>query len=174
MKKILIFLVLVLPVLALLWFSLTRNPRDLPSALIGRPAPDFTLSTLEGKKISLDEAKGNPVVLNFWSTWCGPCVGGHQLIREAIRIASPSGVRFYSVLYEDTVENASRFIEQYGKAAPILLDPGLRTAIDYGVSGVPETFFISRDGIIVAKQSGMLVFDFLMENIKKLVEERTK
>ncbi len=163
MKRTLIYVALVLPAVALLYFSLTRNPRDLPSALLGRAAPDFELVGLEGEKVSLSRLKGQPVVLNFWSTWCGPCLGEHRLIQQAIRRSEK--VRFLAILYEDTPENASRFLKEYGKGAPVLLDPDLRTAINYGVSGVPETFFIDANGIVVDKQAGMLTAEILFQKI---------
>lgn len=163
MKKILIFLAALLPAVALLYFSLTRDPRALPSALVNRPAPTMELKTLEGETFSLSEMKGKPVVLNFWSTWCRPCIAEHRLIQEAAKIYSK--ILFYSVLYEDTAENAKAFLDRHGRGAPILLDPNLRTAIDYGVSGVPETFFINRQGTVVYKHAGMLTPDLLFEKI---------
>src|SRR3990170_7338311 len=145
MNKFLILVAILVPTLALLYFGLGRDPRTLPSALVSRPAPNFELTTLDGKKISLAETKGKPVVLNFWSTWCGPCVAEYQLLRQAGNIYAPQGILFYSILYEDTVANVRQFLARYGEretsplpgAGPILLDPELRTAIDYGVSGVP-------------------------------------
>ncbi len=169
MKKIFIFLAIVLPSVALLYFSLTRNPRDLPSALVGKPAPDFTLQDLGGKTVSLTSALGRPVILNFWSTWCGPCLAEHQLIRRAIKETEKTDLLFYSVLYEDTPENARAFLKEYGKAAPVLLDPGLRTAIDYGVAGVPETFFIDRKGEILYKQAGVLTHSLLAQMVPLLM-----
>lgn len=163
--KTLIFFAVIVPTIALLYFSLTRNPRDLPSVLVQREAPPFELTTLEGETISLKSAIGQPVILNFWSTWCGPCVVEHRVIQEAIRRYAQSGVLFYSILYEDTPENARQFLAKYGKAAPVLVDPNLRTAIDYGVTGVPETFFIDRTGKIVYKHAGPLTPGLVTEKI---------
>ncbi|MBI2082146.1 MAG: redoxin domain-containing protein [Deltaproteobacteria bacterium] len=166
MKKALIFFGILIPSLFLLYFSLTRNPRELPSSLVNKPAPLFELVSLEGEKISLTSMKGKSVVLNFWSTWCGPCLGEHQLIRQAMKASSDSKILFYSILYEDTPENAKGFLAEYGKAAPVLIDEGLRTAIDYGVSGVPETFFIDANGIILYKHAGMLTPEILFEKLR--------
>lgn len=170
MNRIFIFCILVIPTLALLYFSLTRSPRDLPSALLGKMAPDFILQSMEGETIALSALKGDPVILNFWSTWCGSCVGEHRLIREALRMTAGTDTRIYSVLYEDTVENATMFEQKYGKGAPILLDPGLKTAIDYGVAGVPETFFIDKQGVVVYKQVGMLNPQVLTEQLAFIVQ----
>lgn len=169
MKKFLLFVILVLPVVALLTFSLTRNPRELPSVLIGKPAPDFTLQTLDGEIVTLSSTKGEPVILNFWSTWCGTCLEEHRLIRQAYQTIQRTAVQpkiiLYSILYEDTPENAKKFIARYGQAAPVLLDPELKTAINYGVVGVPETFFIDKEGFVRYKQSGMLTSEILREQM---------
>ena len=151
---------------ALLFFSLTRNPRELPSALIGKPAFPFSLKTLDGKPFSLSDAKGKPLILNFWATWCGPCIHEHQVIQQAIRMYEPKGIQFYSILYEDSVENAEAFLKKYGTAAPVLLDPDLKTAIDYGVAGIPETFFIDPEGKISYKQAGVLSQELIFEQLE--------
>lgn len=163
-------IIIAIPSIAVLYFGLTRDPRTLPSALVKKPAPLFSLINLEGKSVSLTEAKGHPVVLNFWSTWCGPCLAEHQTIRHGIHLFEPQGVIFYSILYEDSPENAQAFIREYGKAAEVLLDPGLRSAIDYGVAGVPETFFIDREGRIVHKQTGVLTMEVLVGTLEKLIQ----
>ena len=170
MKKIVILFAVIIPTLALLYFSLTRDPRALPSALVGKPAPEFSLETLDGGSFSLASARGTPIILGFWATWCGPCLGEHRLIQQFQKPAEAAGIRFYSVLYEDTPENARGFIKRYGKAAPILIDPNLNTAINYGVAGVPETFFIDRNGVILYKHAGVLTADLLFEEMKELTE----
>lgn len=169
MKKFLILIAILAPTIALLYFSLTRHPRELPSALVGKQAPAFELVSLEGETVSLAAARGKPVVLNFWSTWCGPCEAEHALIKQAAEFFGPQGVLIYQVLYEDTPENARRFLAKLGQVAPVLLDPGLRTAIDYGVAGVPETFFIDAQGRVVGKQAGVLTEEIFLRNMDGLL-----
>ncbi len=166
MKKIIFLIAVTVPVIALLYFSLTRDPRELPSALVGKAAPDFQLESLDGRSVALTDLKGSPVILNFWSTWCGSCLAEHQLIQE-VSAAHPQ-IIFYSILYEDTVDNARDFLSKYGPAAPVLIDPSLRTAIDYGVAGVPETFFIDRDGIVRYKHSGPLTTEILWSKFRAI------
>ena len=166
MRKYIILVAVLGPLLALFYFGLTRDPMNLPSALLKKSAPDFHLKNLEGQEVSLGQLKGRPIILNFWSTWCATCVAEYQTIREANRVYSD--VQFYSVLYEDTEQNARDFLERYGNAAPILLDPGLRMSIDYGVAGVPETFFINREGKIIYKHAGVLTSDLLSHMVEVL------
>lgn len=168
MKRVLMLLVIVLPVVALLYFGLTRDPRELPCALVGKRAPDFTLAQMDGGTVTLAVARGAPVVLNFWSTWCGTCAAEHALIQRAQASFTAQGVRWYSILYGDTVDHAKAFMARYGPAAPVLLDPNLRMAIDYGVAGVPETFFIDRDGIVRYKHAGPLTPEVLVEQLDRL------
>ncbi len=168
MKKVLILAAILIPTVALLYFSLTRNPRELPSALVGKPAPAFELETLDGQKLSLEQARGKPLIVNFWSTWCEACEEEYALFKEAYEALAPKGVVFYSILYEDTPENAKAFLQKNGAASPILIDPGMRTSINYGVSGVPETFFIDGQGVISFKQAGELTPEILADNVRKI------
>lgn len=174
MKKGLIFLAILLPSLGVLYFGMTRDPRLLPSTLVGRPAPDFQLTSLDGKTTRLRDLKGRPVIVNFWATWCNTCLAEHQLMRQSVERYASSGVLFYSVLYSDTPANAKNFVSRYGDAAPILLDPDLHTSIDYGVSGVPETFFVDHEGMVRYKQAGMMTPRLLAEQIALLTEGGTQ
>ena len=139
MKRGILFFAILFPSVALLYFGLSRDPRRLPSALIGKKAPPFSLRRADGGAaiVDLTALKGRPVVLNFWATWCGTCVEEHRLIQRA----------------------------------QVLLDPESRTAIDYGVAGVPETFFIDRDGIVRYKHSGLLTPDVLMTQLQAMQAE---
>ncbi len=147
-------LAIVLPLVALLASGFGSNPREVPSVLEGAAAPGFHLVTLEGVEVSLDDLRGDPVVLNFWSTWCQPCRLEHPALQRAAQ-AWPD-VRFLGVIYNDDAEKSRRYLAQAGSAYPSLVDPGGRTAIAYGVAGVPETFVIAPDGTIAHKHVGPL------------------
>lgn len=147
-------LLLVIPMLWVFVNSFGRDPHSLPSTLERRPAPNFSLQTLDGASFSLAEAEGKPVVLNFWSTWCKPCKLEHSLLQSGP--AAYPNTQFIGVLYSDRPDQAVRYLTAAGSAYPNLIDPQGRVAIDYGVTGVPETFFINAQGDIAYKHTGPL------------------
>lgn len=146
-------------VLGLLGFGLTTSPRKLlPSALIDRAAPDFELGTLfePADSIALRDLRGRVVVLNYWASWCFPCIQEHPYLELLSQSYDTADVRLLGMLYQDTPENGRAFIRQYGGGWPTLVDPGSETAIPYGVYGPPETFVVSPEGIVVHKLLGPL------------------
>ncbi len=147
-------LVLILPLLALLASGFGKDPHRLPSTLEGKTAMDFDLRDLDGNRVHLADLRGTPVVLNFWATWCMPCRAEHPLLVAAAR-ATP-GVKFFGVVYGDQPGAVKRYLASAGTSYPHLVDPDNGVAVDYGVAGVPESFFIDRNGVIVAKQPGPL------------------
>jgi len=154
-------LAVVVPLLAVLVMNLGRNPHAIDSPLVGRPAPPFTLAPVGGgEAVSLSGLKGRPVVLNFWATWCVPCYQEHAVLVSTAR-ASGAGVQFLGVVYEDEEPRVLEWLRRQGSAYPSLLDPEGKTAIAYGVFGVPETYFIDPGGKVVAKHVGPLDPDTL-------------
>ncbi len=161
-------LVVTVPLLAVLFLNLGRDPHAIVSPLVGRPAPAFSLAPLGGgDRVSLTELRGRPAVINFWASWCLPCVQEHGALVSAAQ-ASGDRVRFLGVLYEDTEADAHAFLRLHGTSYPSLLDPGGRTAIAYGLSGVPETYFIDAQGSVVAKHVGPLDPETLSRRIAEL------
>jgi cytochrome c biogenesis protein CcmG, thiol:disulfide interchange protein DsbE len=164
-----------IPIGALLGLGMTLNPRELPSTMPGKPAPEFALTVMESRgapdgpvTARLDQHRGEVVVLNFWASWCVACRSEHAALSSIARMYEGRGVQFYGVLYNDAASNAQRYITQMGgQTYPTLLDPGTRTAIDYGLYGVPETFFIGPDGQIVHKHVGPVNEALLVEWIEK-------
>jgi cytochrome c biogenesis protein CcmG/thiol:disulfide interchange protein DsbE len=168
-----------LPFVALLGFGLTRDPRAIPSPLPGRIAPDFRLAVLRPgdyppARIARDTAvlsdhRGQIVVVNYWASWCLACRDEHAALSAVAREYAGQGVQFFGPVYNDTPNNASRWIETMGgQAYPSLLDRGSRTAIDYGLYGVPETFFIGRDGRVAYKHVGPVTAALLRQKIDSL------
>jgi cytochrome c biogenesis protein CcmG, thiol:disulfide interchange protein DsbE len=161
-----------LPVIALLAFGLTRDPRSIDSPLPGRAAPEFALPIMFSEdSVRLADLRGHVVVLNFWASWCVPCLTEHPVLTDAATAYHDHGVRFLGVLYRDAPENADRWIQRLGGTSyPSAEDEGSRTAIDYGLSGVPETFVIDRDGTIAYKHLGPLTATQLSRYIDAVLE----
>ncbi len=134
-----------------------KNPHEVPFKLAGKPAPDFHIKRLDNDEVvSLSSFKGRPVVLNFWATWCGPCKYEHPVLDQAAAEYGDRAV-FLGIVFEDTEANTKAFLKKNGWNFPQLFDPKSTVAVDYGVSGVPETYFINRDGIIVKKHPAPFV-----------------
>ena len=160
-------LVVAVPLLAVLLLNIGRDPHAAASPLVGRPAPPFNLTPAGGgPPVTLASLRGRLVVLNFWATWCVPCEQEHQALTRAAR-ALGSEVQFLGAVYDDEEDRIQSFLALRGRAYPALMDPEGKTAIAYGVYGVPETYFINRDGIIVSKFKGPLSSRTLAEEIKK-------
>jgi cytochrome c biogenesis protein CcmG/thiol:disulfide interchange protein DsbE len=151
-------------------FGLGRDPTHLPSELVGHRAPEFSLGSLSGQTIDLRSLRGKVVVLNFWASWCIACRQEHPNLVAAWELYGDSGVVFLGVLFQDTPQYARQFMKDLGGGWPTLLDPGGRTAISYGVAGVPETFFIGPDGRIGYKQVGYSSYELLVSQIKALMK----
>jgi cytochrome c biogenesis protein CcmG, thiol:disulfide interchange protein DsbE len=161
------------PILALLAYGMTLDPRSLPSPLPGKPAPDFALAMLdEPDTVRLADLRGEVVVLNFWASWCMECRYEHSDLSLAATMYESRGVRFFGVLYNDTPANGRAWIrEMGGQSYPALLDSGSRTAVSYGLYGVPETFIIDRDGIVVHKQIGPITVSKLATLLEPLLAD---
>lgn len=179
-KRALIAGAIVLPLLGLLAFGMTRNPNVIPSPLPGREAPRFQLMTMpleEGDTaavatVDLDALRGNVVVLNFWASWCLACRDEHRPLSRVARSYEGQPVRFFGVVYNDSPKNAREWIDAMGgQSYPALLDPNARTAIDYGLYGVPETFIIGPDGRVRHKIIGPASEQELRTQIDMLLAE---
>lgn len=169
------------PIVALLGFGMTRDPREIPSPLPGRAAPGFALEVIRrgdamtggpevGDTVRLAELQGKVVVLNYFASWCLACRDEHGAL-DAVgrRYAGSDDVRFFAVLYNDEQSKGVRWIEQMGgQSYDALKDPGSRTAIDYGLYGVPETFFISKDGRVAHKHVGPVSDSVLVTWVERL------
>ena len=134
--------------------SNTTTLGDISSPLIGKAAPDFTLPTLSGggAKLHLADFKGKAVVLNFWSSTCEPCTAEMPFLQSSWTRMQSQGVVFIGIDQPESMSAAQSFLHQYGITYPNVQDSvGSTTTTDYGVTGTPETVFINKDGIVVAK-----------------------
>ena len=157
--------------IGVLFVGLGKNPSEIRSPLIGKPAPGFALKEVgTGRTIDLAEFKGKPVVINFWATWCGPCWEEHPVLVANARRLEPQ-VQFLGVVFQDTEEKILSFLQQRGSAYPTVVDQAGKTGIAYGVGGVPETYFLDANGVIRAKFNGPMNADVLNENLQKVFKQ---
>jgi cytochrome c biogenesis protein CcmG/thiol:disulfide interchange protein DsbE len=142
--------------LVLLGYGFMAEPKYIPSPLLGRPAARFTLRLFGGGELRLDQLRGKVVFLNFWASWCPPCRAEARELEAAWQAYKDRGVVFVGVNALDQEGPAREFIEEFGITYPNGMDPRGKITIDYGVWGLPETFFIDREGRITYKQVGTL------------------
>lgn len=156
---------------ALFWgFALRHDPHVSPAALVGKPVPKVILAALHG------EAKGpvvkpgqGPVLVNFFASWCVPCVQD----APGLMALKAAGATIVGVAYKDAPDKAQAFLDQYGDPfARTLQDPRGAAGLEFGVSGVPETFLVGADGVIKAKHSGPLTPDDAEALADRLERER--
>lgn len=183
-KRMLLGLAITVPIVALLVAGLGRDPRLIPSPLPGKEAPDFSLPVLQTagagtvaevdapEMVNLSELRGNVVVVNFWASWCTTCRTEHVPLSRLAEQYADRNVRFFRVLYNDRPENAVALIQRMGgQSYPTLVDRRSDTAIRYGLTGVPETFFIARDGTVAHKQVGPVSHDLVIQWVERLLAQ---
>lgn len=161
------FLVLV----ALLYVGLGLDPREVPSPLVGRPAPAFVLPALgaDAGTVSERDLAGAPVtVLNVWASWCAACVAEHPVLSAWVRRRD---LPLVGLNYKDEPDAASAWLARFGNPFHrIAMDREGRVGIDWGVYGVPETFLVDRDGIIRYKHVGPLTPQVIAERLDPLID----
>lgn len=140
--------------LAALLLASCSNNQATGKAAVGKPAPVFTLADLQGKDWDLTALKGKVVFVNFWASWCKPCLEEMPSM-EALNKAMPGEYfQMVTVLYNDQPEYAENVVKKTGATFPVLLDPDSQVAKDYGLTGVPETYIIDPQGILREKFIG--------------------
>jgi len=150
--------VLVAAILGVLGYVLLHGANGArASALLGKPAPGFSYSTFDGKTLDLASLRGKPVMINFWGSWCEPCKDEAPVLARSWAKYQNTDVQFVGVAIWDKTDLARQFAQQHGASWINGIDADGKIAIDYGVYGVPESFFISRDGVLVDRYVGPFV-----------------
>ena len=166
--------VLVLGLIILLAFGFTTDPKKVPTPLMGRPAPDFQVDELNGEQIfSLSEFKGIPIVLNFWASWCVECRTEAAILENFFQKYGVNNKQLViiGIAIQDSPKNAKAFARHFGKTYLLGLDDDAgNIALDYGIYGVPETFFIDPGGNIFHKTIGMVTKELMEQKFKPFLQ----
>jgi cytochrome c biogenesis protein CcmG/thiol:disulfide interchange protein DsbE len=158
-------------ILAFLFVGLGLNPREVPSPLIGKPAPAFQLAQLHApdRAFTQKDMLGQVWLLNVWASWCISCRDEHPLL---VQLAKAKTVPLVGLNYKDKPDEAKAWLKQFGDPYQLsITDRNGRVGIDYGVYGVPETFLIDKAGVIRYKHIGPITPDALQTKILPLVKE---
>jgi cytochrome c biogenesis protein CcmG/thiol:disulfide interchange protein DsbE len=172
--RYLIPLVLFLALVAFLAIGLGRDPREVPSPLINKPAPAFRLVELKdpSRSFSSEEMRGKVWLLNVWASWCIACRDEHPMLLD---LARRNAIPIYGLNYKDKPTDAVSWLNELGDPYVLSVsDLDGRVGIDYGVYGAPETFLIDRDGIIRLKHIGPITPEVWNKKIAPLVAELSK
>lgn len=149
--------------------SRSAGTRAADSPLLGKAAPALEGETVDGQPFALAAAPGRWVLVNFFATWCVPCVREHpELIRFAERHRAAGDAEVVGVVYDDPAAEVRKFREERGGDWPMIVDPNGRIALDFGVSGVPESYLIAPDGTVAAKLIGGVSAEGLDEVLAEL------
>jgi len=151
--------------------GLKRDPREVPSPLIDKPAPKFALARLDdaAKTVSLDDLKGKVFILNVWASWCVACREEHPILLD---FAKKRVVPVYGLNYKDTRPDASAWLARFGNPYDAsFFDEDGRVGLDFGVYGVPETFVVDSNGVIRMKHIGPITPEVLANKIEPLLKK---
>lgn len=164
----------IIAVFLLLGLKPGRDPKEIPSPLLGKAAPAFTLPSLmdASRNASPDAFRGKAWLLNVWASWCVPCLAEHPLL---IDLARAGALPIVGLNYKDEPAAALAWLQRHGNPyVDVLSDRAGRAGFDYGVYGVPETFLIDRQGVIRFKHVGPLTEEVLKRRLLPLIQELTR
>ena len=170
-KRYLLPLVVFVVLIGFFAAGLQLKPREVPSPLIGKPAPGFSLPVLDApdKRFSGHELKGEVWLLNVWASWCAACLTEHHLLVE---LSKSGRIRMYGLNYKDKREDALAWLRRHGNPYAVSLsDTDGLVGIDFGVYGVPETFVIDRQGTIRLKHIGPITPEVLRDTILPMIDK---
>ncbi len=155
-RRVIITLAILLPLIGILAYGFNRDPRYIVSPLIGRRAPTFTVTLFDGKQLTLDDLRGKAVFVNFWASWCPPCRAEARDLETAWQRFKEQDIVFLGIDIQDTDEEARAYLKEFSISYANGRDLSGKVAVDFGVWGIPETFFIDPQGRITYKHVGSL------------------
>jgi cytochrome c biogenesis protein CcmG/thiol:disulfide interchange protein DsbE len=165
-------IVVVVAVIALnvpLGGSATGSPGTLGSPLLNKPAPDFTLTALDGRTVHLADYRGRPVIVNFWASWCIPCRDEFPQFVTAKAQHATDGLEVLGIVRQDSADAAAAFASSHGADWPLLMDPDEAAWKAYVGLGVPSTYFIDRAGVVRATSLGPITATSLPIQLAKIL-----
>jgi cytochrome c biogenesis protein CcmG/thiol:disulfide interchange protein DsbE len=152
-----------------LTLAFRRDPHDIKTGTVGKPAPAFTLPSLaDGTSVSLDQYKGKIVILNFWSSWCIPCKEENPALTNVWERYRGTDVVLLGVVFQDSADAARAYTSRLGNTWASAIDDNGQIALSYGVFGPPETYFIGADGVIAGRHIGPIDESTLLTGIETL------
>jgi cytochrome c biogenesis protein CcmG/thiol:disulfide interchange protein DsbE len=154
-------------VAVLLGYGLVSKPPEPPQ--IGGPVPDFQLAAFDGSPMKLSNHRGQVVVVNFFASWCEPCREEAASIQQTWQSYQGRNVQFFGIAYKDAASKAQAFLNEFEATYPSTAEPGNRTARDYGVTGVPETFIVDQQGNLVRHYLGAITKAQLSQDLDQLL-----
>lgn len=169
-RRLLLVVALATPLVGLLAYGFTRDPRAIPTPLISKPATPFALTLFEGGTLRLEDLRGKVVFLNFWASWCPPCRAEARTLEAAWQKYRDRGVVFLGVDTQDREADARAFLREFGVTYPNGRDATGRIPIAYGVWGLPETFIIDREGRITYKHVGALGWQTITTKLEEALQ----
>ena len=164
-----VVVLVIVGLVVVLALSFRRDPRNIRTGTVGKPAAVFDLERLDGQgRIRLDDYRGRTMILNFWASWCIPCKQENPALAEVWERYRGSDVVLIGIVYQDSPEAARDYTARLGNTWPSGIDADGRTAIAYGVFGIPETFFITPDGVIAGRHIGPIDQQTLITGIEAI------
>lgn len=146
------------------------EPEVAASPLVGQAAAKLSLPGIDGGEFDFADTEGKITVVNFWASWCVPCQEEHPELVAAANSLADEDVQFVGITYLDALDDAREFLDEFGRseAAAYVQDPGSRAAIEYGIFGIPETFFIDETGTIVGVVRGPVNLPLILNTVEQI------
>lgn len=162
-------IVVLLVLIGFLAIGLKHDPREIPSPLVGKPMPAFSLTTLDGgKPVTQADLQGRPLLVNFFASWCAGCQVEHPVL---MKLSREYQVEIVGLDYKDTRQDAEHWLQRHGNPyRSVIADPQGQAGLDWGVYGVPETYVIAADGTVLYKHIGPVTIEAWRSRIAPLLQ----